>query len=221
MNKKNFTLILLKFFVGILILIPVNNFGQTTNEKIEDKKVDLQLTNATLMYFLSTLSVDYEIPIGFEQSLVDNNEFKINLNIVNGTLKDVLNLVSNQVPNYRWKINDGVINFVPVENRDIFLEKLLDTHISKFAPEKGIKVYQLKKTIYDLPEIKFILESNNIEFVKSEIFSKGLLNPVDADICIENTNFRGVLNNLVKKGNSKFWKIERLSADKEYLKISF
>lgn len=221
MKRTILAICLVYSLTGLMFFFPIKNWGQSKQNDLKDKLIELHLQNVTLLYALSTLSVDYQIPIGFEKSLSDKDEQKINLEIVDGKLQDVLDSIIKQEPQYKWEINDGVVNFIPVNNRDVFLERLLDTHINKFAPKIGNEYFRLKEAIADLPEIKTLLETNNIILYKSEMFSKGLLRNIDVDINIQNTNVKGVLNNLVKETPAKFWKIERTGEKREYLLVSF
>ena len=71
-----------------------------------------------------------------------------------------------QEPLYRWELADGVINLVPIRNRDPFFESLLNTAISNYDPGKWTIKFQLRDAIGSTPEVKKLLESKNVELAR-------------------------------------------------------
>src|SRR5215211_448527 len=85
-----------------------------------DDPVELHVRQATLMFVLDKLSVERNIPVGIEFSSTEKNEPKLEINVKNAPLVDVLNLIIQQEPTYIWELRNGVINFIPVKDRDPF-----------------------------------------------------------------------------------------------------
>lgn len=96
-----------------------------------DTRVDLHVQNGTIMFTLNQLG-EKGIPIGIEFSTIEKNEPRLNIDVEKATLLEVLNLIVQQEPTYVWELRDGVINFTPVQNRDVFFEKLLNAPIRSF-----------------------------------------------------------------------------------------
>ncbi|HEX7772669.1 MAG TPA: hypothetical protein VF435_09630, partial [Pyrinomonadaceae bacterium] len=190
---------------------------------LTSQPISIRLTNATLIYALERVSMDYRIPIGIECSPDDKKEAVLNIDTSNGgTLTDVLNLIVEQVPIYRWEVRDGVINIVPNQSRDQFLVKLLSTHIDRFAPKPGITKFDIRNTLADLPEVHSLLEANKITVFKygdyvyyPSIYTK------EVDLSISDTDVRGVLNKVVRDSEHKLWVVGWRDEKKDSLTISF
>jgi len=122
---------------SILVRVRPNNAvlrptsQQNFEERLLSRKIELHLKEATLMEVLSTLAVIHRVPIGIEYSLVDQNESKLVVESKKDSLKAILDSIVKQEPLYRWEVSDGVINFVPVRDRDPFFETLMNTSVFK------------------------------------------------------------------------------------------
>lgn len=209
-------------YVIALILTPAYCFGQSAEADLTGQPVKLHLTNATLIYALSTLSVDHRVPIGLEYSAADKKGFTLNIEIKDGTLKDALDLIVEQEPAYRWEVRDGVINFVPVRAREPFFEKLLDTRISNFAPRKGLTIFDIRNLLVDLPEVRGLLEASNITvFRYGDYAYRPSIYTKDVDLNISDTNVRGALNKIVRESEHKLWVLGWRTKKKDSLTISF
>lgn len=80
---------------------------------------------------LSRIANEYRIPIGFENAAGGNLlDRPISVKVKDGTIRDVMDALVRQAPDYEWKLADGVINVAPKRGRDSFLEGLLKVHIS-------------------------------------------------------------------------------------------
>ena len=198
-------------------------FGQTLEDDLLNQPIELHLTNATLSNTLSKLSVDWRVPIGLERSYLYSDEPKLNIDVKNGTLKDVLNLIVEQEPSYRWEVRDGAINFVPAQAREQFFEKLLDTRVSRFAPKKGMTKFDLRNTLTDLPEVRTLLEAASITVrkVSDYPYKPSIYSNMDVDLSISDTDVRGVLNKVVRDSEYKLWIMGWGNEKKNSLTISF
>jgi hypothetical protein len=159
--------------------------------------MELHLKDETLMYALSTLSVDHRVPIGIEYSSHDKNEPKINL--------------------------ESVINFIPTRDRDPFLETFLNTEVAHFDPGKWTIIFQVRDAIGDIPEVKKLLESNQKTIFKygDYAYRPSIYTKKDVDLSISDTNVRGVLNRVVRDSEHKSWSLGWFRGDKDALSIRF
>jgi hypothetical protein len=223
MKKMTRLITFVCYLVVASTLFSLSSFGQTLGDDLPNQSIELHLENATLVKVLSTLSVHHRIPLGLERSPADKKEAKFNIDVKDGKLKDVLDLIVGQEPIYRWEIRDGVINFVPLQVREPFFEKLLETRISRFAPEKGINKFSIRNTIADLPEVRTLLESKNITVsrVSDYAYSPSIYSNKEVDLSISDTDVRGVLNKVVKDSEHKLWVIGWRNEKKDSLTISF
>lgn len=216
------------FTIGIFalcLLISISAYSgptlQDSQEHLLDQRIELHMADATLMHVLSTLSVTHRVPIGFEGSAADQNEPKLVLESANGSLKEILDSIVKQEPLYRWEVVDGVINFVPVNDRDPFIETLLSTSVSNYDPGKWTIKFQLRDAIGNTPEVKKLLESNKKTFAKYQDYVSypSIYTKEDVDLRISNTTVRGILNRIVRISEHKSWSISWTDKEKNALSI--
>lgn len=199
---------------------------ETTNQVLESgiggKRIDLNLTNATLLEVTSKLAVFYQIPIGVELRNDSRKKLQQNINIKSGSLNEVLDSLISQNPDYKWEMYDNVVNISPANSRDKFLEDLLETQITKFVLKREIDKFEIRDSIVDLPEIKNLLKLNNVESLNRSYPYNPKFNLNDRiDLSILNTTVRGVLNKVVINSENKIWVVERIGENKEFLLVSF
>jgi hypothetical protein len=217
------------FRVGILILYLVMSINassdltlqQNSQELLLSRKIELHIKDATLMHVLSTLAVVHRVPIGIEYSLADQNEPKLVVDSKDGSLKDILDLIVKQEPLYRWEVTEGVINFVPVRDRDPFFETLMNTSVSKYDPGKWTIKFQLRDAIGNTPEVKKLLESNKKTLAKYEdyLYYPSIYTKKGVDVSASNKTVRGILNQIVRISEHKSWSIGWSDKEKKTLSI--
>lgn len=186
--------------------------GQNRNQAdFIDKQIAFNVSNATVLEILITLSVEQRIPIGIEHSSLDKYEPNLEIAVSKRSVKDVLDMIVGQAPFYRWELRDGVINFVPTQGRDPFLEKLLDTHIGAYLPKKGINKFELRNTLADAREVQRLLAANNtsVNRVSDYIYYPSIYSDRGVDLSIHNTSVRAVLNKIVRESEHKLWMVDR------------
>lgn len=205
-----------------LLVCQTASFGQTNNEGLTNQKITVSFEDVTLIYVLNKLAVEHRVPIGLEESSSENFTKKLNIKIEAGTLKDVLDEIVRQDQAYRWELKDGVINFTPVTHRHSFLERLLVTPVNRYAPKEGSGKFTIRDAIYDLPEVKNLLVSNNVGIEKTYYpYYKSIYSNSRVNVGISNTDVRGVLNKVVRDSEHKIWVVEMVGDAKDKLLISF
>jgi len=203
-----------------LLSVPVS--GQTPDNLLA-QRITLQINKGTFLYALSTLSVDKRVPIGFEVALNHKDEYNLNIDVKSATLQDVLDKIMLQEPGYRWEMRDGVINIVPYESRDDFVEKLLNTSVREFTPPKVLEKFQIRDAIIELPEVVSLLKANGIiasRYAYSYRYPS-IYTDETVDLTITKTDVRGVLNKVIKDSEHKMWMISRSGNKLTSLDISF
>lgn len=75
---------------------------------------------------------------------------------------DILNLIVQQVPLYKWEVRDGVINVLPVKGRNRILEKFRALPVEKFEARSTMIKFEMRNRIYDLPQLQQFLNENNL-----------------------------------------------------------
>jgi len=173
-----------------------------------DKPIDLHLHKATLMLVVGMLSVEKNIPIGIEFGANERNEPKLDIDVKNTPLLEVLNLIVKQEPAYQWELRDGVINFSPVQDRDPFFERLLNTSIRSFVSPKGNNKFAIRDALLNLPEIKELIKSNGVEAETLGYPHKPSIYRNDADLSDKSTSFRSLLNKIIKESEHNSWTLQ-------------
>jgi hypothetical protein len=213
MNFKLIRTTLLLLPLSTLCLFSSQSFGQNNTQNLLNKEIDSEFENTTLLYVLDSIRQTYKLSILFEvadSGYISGNPIDLNkydINIKRGKLKDVLDSIIKQRPNYKWEIIDGVINFVPISNRNPLIEKLLNTQIKSFSLNSYTFISEVDDKLAELPEIVLFLKLNNIELnkfydVSVSSGSKFVKNIVD--LSQSNTTFKELLNNIVKKSPNSF-----------------
>jgi hypothetical protein len=202
--------------LGAILIISFfhNSFGQmpAADKEFLDQKVDWNFENPNIYVACSILAVK-GIPIGFEDtSDSDKDTSKKNEKIIHlqsGTLREILNSLIKQDPDYDWKVRDGVVNIYPVRARDEILKTLLETRFKSFSSKKEAGRKRIAEIIHRSAEVNAFLNSRK---VKLGILSRADLNAADAvkDINISDIDLRGLLNQIVKdSADSKWWLVQR------------
>jgi hypothetical protein len=222
MMKRMIKMSLLLWTIMASALCHSNCYGQIQSNDASNQPIELHLTNATLIYALSTLAVDYRIPVGLEVSDADHNEARINITLKNAKLRDVLDSIVKQDKNYRWEIRDGVVNFIPVRSRNEVLKSLLDTRIAHFAPKNGFTPFEIRSSITELPEVKSVLLTNKVYAINIDnINGHSVYIDKTFNLDVSDMDIRGILNKIVRESAYKLWMVQRYGKNKDGLLISF
>lgn len=195
--------------------------NETAEDSILSKKIELHLRKATLLNALSALAVIHRVPIGIEYAAADKNESKLDLQTGGSSLKEILDSLIQQEPLYRWELTDGVINFIPVGERDPFFETLLNTPISLYDPGKWTIKFQLRDAIENTPEVQRLLKSRNVELGKYRDYAyfPSIYTEKDVILKMTNTTVRDILNRIIKASEHKHWAIGWRAGEKNVFSI--
>jgi hypothetical protein len=208
--------------MSLSLLSKTSAHGQTISENLLEQRVTLHIKQSTFLYALSTLSVDYRIPIGFEPALGHKARYHLNIDLENATLEDVLNELIGQETGYRWELRDGVINITPITSRDDLVEKLLNTPIPQFDQPKKLGKFQIRDAIVELPEVVALLKANGITASHYGYFyGPSLHTNKRIDLSISGTDLRGVLNKVIRETEHNMWIVSRSGKNLSSLDLSF
>jgi len=192
--------------LGILVfLIPVCNAQPQPQMLTLDKPIELHLRKATLMRVLGMLSVEKIIPIGIEFRGNEKNEPKLDIDVTKTPLVEVLNLIVQQEPAYVWEARDGVINFTPVQDRDPFFARLLNTSVRSFVSPKGNNKFAIRNALLELPEVKEVIKANGVAAEMLGYPHKPSIYANDADLSDTNTTLHSLLNKIIRESEHNSW----------------
>lgn len=175
-----------------------------------NKRISFEAKDATVLYVVGKLAIQHRIPVGFEQSSLHKDKPNINIELVNGTVGDVLHSIVIQAPIYTWEVNDDVINVLPKHGRDELLETLLSTHVKHFAPKSTDK-FQIRDAVLDLSEVRALLANKRVQIDRFNYpVARSIFANDEVDLSLSDTDVRRVLNKVVKESEHKLWILERV-----------
>jgi hypothetical protein len=216
------------FALSILILsVGGNNFSdaQQTAAAGKDRDLatmwlkDVRIEAQSIGSLFSDLSLSYDIPIGLELALNDDELMTYQIDFKKGTLADLLTQFVAQHDQYDWEIKDGVVNIFPKDNyRDVILDKLLEAEISSVVVKENTSCRALEESLVKTPEIKKILEDNGITHSGLN-FSGGYFPQLGRhfSLAVSNMRLKSILNKVVKESPSaKIWLIKRYSNNQTF-----
>ncbi len=121
----------------------------------------------------------------------------------NERLEDVFDQIVRQMENYKWEINDGVVNIFPVKGRDERFEKLLGMNVQKFTFEKGKTIKDITTNIKALPEFLQFRRETKLRFSGIREGATFVLKAqygrtIDVKMDFSNLTFRDLLNKITK-----------------------
>jgi len=129
--------------------------------------------------------------------------YPITLDAENERLEEVFDQIVEQMENYKWEINDGVVNIFPVKGRDQRFERLLGMNVQRFILEKGKTIEDITTNLLSLPELVRFLEENKLIFLGVRTGVNFVLKaqygrPIDGRMDYSNLTFRDLLNRITK-----------------------
>lgn len=243
MDKK---IILLALFICLCFSSAI---GQETPTDLKDKRITVKAKDKPLSAVFYHLMAVYDVPIGMEGSTLDKGtsdfmfnpnlpyvgqefsrrdwQYKVDNNLLtiefeNARLETVLDEIVRQMKNYKWEINDEVVNIVPTKGRDARYEKLLAIKIGNFSFQKDFLVAQIRNDILDLPEVKKFLSENKLHSTKLRPYTGNVGRRLPIEMKFSDLTFRELLNKIakIKKGG---WLLRDNylygSEEKEYIEI--
>jgi len=181
---------------------------------------NLELKAANISRLLSALSDQKKIPIGLEVSPEDDllHSKTMRLQIKRGTLQDGLNSIVKQNPLYTWKIQDDVVNVLPVQGkRDPLLREVLETKLEKFSIPRNMVKFNFRQTLCKVPEIQTVLTQSNVEHDIQSFMSRDFT-PLGRGYGLEvsNVTVSALLNRVVRESQTNYWIMLRHGDKKQY-----
>lgn len=148
------------------------------------------------------------------------DEHLITLNFQEAPVGEVLDAIVKQMENYKWEINNEVINIIPTDGRDPRLVKLMDLNIGEFSLETDEPLELIRPNLMIMPEFKKFLIDNDLgrhSFVTPTILE---MRPIGSARKFSNLKFRELLNEItrIKRGG---WIVQIKNSDrrKDYVRI--
>lgn len=208
----------------VLCLALSNSSSAQAGAEKRNALADKQLNNVrieaqSIGSLFAKLSLSYDIPVGVEIALNDNELAIYHLDFKNGTLSELLTQFVTQHKQYVWEIRDGTVNVFPSENhRDPILKELLATEISKLSIKENTSAWELQNSLISAPEILKKREAYRIR--PAGLNFTGLYFPQlgrDFTLDVSNVTMRWILNRVIADSpTAKCWLMKRYQKDQTF-----
>lgn len=208
----------------LVLLFGANNFSRAQKSAVAGKDdalaakqlENVQIEAQSIGRLFADLSLSYDIPIGLEIALNDDESAIYHIDFKKGTLSELLTQFVARHDQYAWEITDGVVNVFPKDyHRDLLLEELLETKIGSFSIKEKTNCWTLVESLITTPEIKEILEIKKTTY-RSRSFSGAYIPQLGRHFTLDvsNMQLKTILNKVTKESQTaKFWLITRNGND--------
>lgn len=213
--------------ITILTLLLFGSYTQKAENQViskDDNLLDVKIENfqvqdENIIQILSKIAYQYNVPIGTEISPKDDllKQSSIEINVKNGTIRDVLDSVVSQNKLYTWEVKDNVINVYPVESyRDDFLKEILETQIESFSIKKNTSRLNFRESLTRNLILKEVMKKHGVTS-EIEVFFSSDLSSLGRDFSLDFSHIKvkTLLNSVVRESKSKFWIVSRYGENRK------
>ncbi|MEW6130730.1 MAG: hypothetical protein AB1757_27110 [Acidobacteriota bacterium] len=222
---KKISLWSLFILLGVPVLIGAfqANQAQNASSDVLERTVTASQSeySTTLASFMESL-LSARVPGGIVTILHCDNNLPIrHTSLSSGTLREAMNTIVNANPEYRWQINDGVINLLPVQDEP----SLLNVRISKLKVKDARSIETIRSNLFELPEVKEAIAklqlTPGVKFIVGPIPLDPERRPKYSLEC-ENVTVREALNAIVRAHGRAAWEYkEQRCDDKTIYNVNF
>jgi hypothetical protein len=97
----------------------------------------------------------------------------------------------------------------------------LDTPIRSFKSPKGNNKFAIRETLYNLPEIKQLIMAHGVEADTLGYPHRPSIYANDADLSDNNTNFRSLLNKIIRESEHNSWLLQWVDKKRKLFELGF
>lgn len=193
--------------VGVFLALSSIGFGQQRANDPLKSPISITVTRWPAERLFSSLSK--QIPIGFELIKFEESESLITLSLEKVELKVVLDNIIEQMPNYSWSLEDGIIIVRPRALRSA----LLEFRISELKFENAA-YRDLGPKILGSSVIANEVEKEGLVFGWPALDEPGSMSSRIEERNGRKTSFTGIfsngtlremLNKMLRDGNAQYW----------------
>ncbi len=150
-----------------------------------------------LAALLAGLAPSYEVTIGFEADS-GRPQRAVTIEVKDGSIRDVLDAIVKNRPEYQWREVEGVFEVFPVSARS----PLLDTTIMSFeVNNSGWR--NASSILMGLPEVRERMAELRMQWREPEPSSNEVSDSFS--LHIKNVTLRQALNEMATKSGRRFW----------------
>ena len=217
--------------MAALVFVNVDSNAQTSKASEEVVSVaslriqNLDIKEANIHLVLARLAYKYKIPIGLEVAKSDNllEGKDIHITIKDGAIRDALEEIIKQKPQYEWRQVGDVINVRPKEeDRDFVVRTILETKLKKLSLPRASSRLHLRQALSEQAQLNPVLARAGVSF-SLEVFTSYEIQPLGRKFSLEAANLTvaEILDEIVRSSDTKYWFINRYGDRREYVLINF
>jgi hypothetical protein len=206
---------------AILILLNLSVQAYAVQNKLTESPtpdvLERQVTNnepysTTLSSFIMSL-VSARLPGGIVTIMhCEDRQLSHPTLFTSGTLREALQEIVRTNPEYRWQVDDGVINLLTVHDEPA----LLNVRISKLKVENARSINTILDELFELPEVKDAIAK--LQLIPGVIFLVGPI-PMDPErrpkytVEFKDMTVREALNAIVRLHGRAAWEYKERRCD--------
>jgi hypothetical protein len=213
------------WLVAVLVLGATDLRAQVSDQELLNTRIEqFEVKEQSINLVLAKIAYDYGVPIGLVMGPEKEKPVRksITISLQDGRLKELLNAVTEQDSRYEWKVVEGVINVSPKVNRDPFLEDLLVTRIQHFYLDQDSNRYRLRNDIMDLGEIKVKLDREGVTPMVIAVTGVDFTKlGAKSSLSLTDVTLREILNQIIRKSETKYWVLNRYGPRHESITLNF
>lgn len=200
MNRPLRTIASMLFSLAICGTSIPCSFGQQS--LAAKPRVSIIKYNGDLATMLFQVSEAYDTTIGFEAD-IQQPRSRVELDLRNPGLDDVLNAMVRSVPRYKWREHEGFIEFSPLEGNCLLLEIVIN-NFSVVDMNEQEAITQLFK----LPEVDGGARAMRLRR-QVPVVPASRTRGENFTLSLQNVTLRQVLSQIAKKSGKRIWIFRR------------
>lgn len=204
----------------LLLFCGSANSQNSDSDSILMKRVTFYVNQSGVNSALSLLASKARVCIGFvDASTSSADERKLSIQILKGTVKDVLNEIVKQDDKYTWNEAGQVINVHPSKN-DSPIMRIARTTIPSVEFD-SVELEDLGFRIFQYPQTKAVLERSGKKYGRGFKYSGPALGNPNVSLSAIGSSILEISNDVLRKGYARFWHLDLDGPNNEFVRLNF
>ena len=184
------------------------------SNKILERQVIVDLKETSVKDALLYVSGKAKVKIGFIETMKkEERGKKITVQILRGTVRNILDEIIIQDNSYKWEITNNIINVIP----SCYPNEIANLKIG-FLELTNKRLDEVGTAILDVPEVQIGI-ANLGKQQTDEVKYSGPPRRTPVSIVLSNITVRDGLNEILNKGFAGFWALEMRGEESEFVRI--
>jgi len=216
--RNNFLGLLLAVFASTFYPLPSQSMIQSSEQPLSRKVNSFQLADSSLSIALQRLAKTSHLLVGFDSLPETDTQpaSTFSVNVQDGTVREVLDALTNSDPRYIWTTSGQMIDVHPAKGRDT-LSQIVIRHFKVDLVTRD----QALEALVRSPEIQAELRQKRIKRREFNSFPGDLAaeNLPRFSLDLRDLTMREILNAIAKASDSTFWVLVKYGDQNQYLSV--